>query len=67
MVCSSIVFIPGVMIYEFVKAWKATKGYQNQVKESLDGIFVIEFLEFLDFERYATLLTDVNICKSATG
>ena len=26
MVISSIIFIPGVMIYEFIKAWKATRS-----------------------------------------
>lgn len=31
MFASSIIFIPGVMIYEFIKAWKATRYYQNQV------------------------------------
>lgn len=31
MVCSSIIFIPGVMIYEFIKAWKATRTTQLEV------------------------------------
>jgi hypothetical protein len=27
----SLIFIPGVMIYEFIKAWKTTKCFHNQV------------------------------------
>jgi len=32
MVCSSIIFIPIIMIYEFIKAWKVTNSPQYQVK-----------------------------------
>ncbi|CAF3491483.1 unnamed protein product [Rotaria sp. Silwood1] len=35
MVCASIIFIPGVMIYEFIKAWKITKHYQNQISNDM--------------------------------
>jgi len=31
MVCSSLIFIPGVMIYEFIKAWRITGGPFYQV------------------------------------
>jgi hypothetical protein len=41
MFCSSIIFIPGVMIYEFIKAWKATKYYQNQVKKLSSGVLLL--------------------------
>ncbi|CAF3356174.1 unnamed protein product [Rotaria sp. Silwood2] len=30
-VCASLIFIPTIMIHEFIKAWKATKNYQNQI------------------------------------
>ena len=31
MVCSSLIFIPGVMIYELIKAWRITGRQQYQV------------------------------------
>ncbi|CAF1219759.1 unnamed protein product [Rotaria sp. Silwood1] len=32
MVCSSLISIPCVMVYEFIKAWKATNSLQYEVK-----------------------------------
>ena len=46
MVCASVIFIPGVMIYQWVKAWKATRYHQNQVTAGLNtrySKFVISF------------------------
>ncbi|CAF1274399.1 unnamed protein product [Rotaria sordida] len=30
-VCASVIFIPIIMIYELIKAWKVTKNNQNQI------------------------------------
>jgi hypothetical protein len=47
MVCSSIIFIPGIMIYEWIKAWKTTKYDQNHVKECLfEGFLLIVVFRF---------------------
>ncbi|CAF1064259.1 unnamed protein product [Rotaria sordida] len=46
MVSSSIIFIPGVMIYEFIKAWKATYRYDNQMS--------IEMPHYLRMLTYAS-------------
>ncbi|CAF2974178.1 unnamed protein product [Rotaria socialis] len=35
MVGSSLIFIPGVMIYEFFKAWKVTNRSQNQITDTM--------------------------------
>ncbi|CAF4053272.1 unnamed protein product [Adineta steineri] len=35
MVCSSIIFIPIIMIYEFIKAWKSTNSSQHQINENM--------------------------------
>jgi hypothetical protein len=32
MVCSSVIFLPSIMIYEFINAWKITTSLQYQVK-----------------------------------
>ena len=37
MVCSSLIFIPGVMIYELIKGWRITGRDQYQVNEPLSG------------------------------
>jgi hypothetical protein len=55
MVCSSIIFIPGIMIYELIKAWKATKYNQNQVKEFLLENFLLNFV--LKMPHYLRMLT----------
>jgi hypothetical protein len=59
MVCSSIIFIPGVMIYEFVKAWKATRISQNQVNECLIMIFIDDFFVKIsnNMPHYLRMLT----------
>ncbi|CAF3516884.1 unnamed protein product [Rotaria sp. Silwood1] len=46
MVSSSIIFIPGVMIYEFIKAWKATHRYDSQMS--------IEMPHYLRMLTYAS-------------
>ncbi|CAF3973020.1 unnamed protein product [Rotaria sp. Silwood1] len=35
MVCSSLIFIPSIMIYEFIKAWKITDSPDYQVAENM--------------------------------
>ncbi|CAF0862783.1 unnamed protein product [Adineta ricciae] len=35
MSCSSIAFIPGVMIYQMIKAWKVTKTHQSQISDDM--------------------------------
>ncbi|CAF5113280.1 unnamed protein product [Rotaria magnacalcarata] len=35
MVGSSLIFIPGIMIYEFFKAWKVTNRSQNQITDTM--------------------------------
>jgi len=59
MVCSSIIFIPGIMIYEFIKAWKATKHYQNQVNEFLLEDLLLNFVLKIanDMPHYLRMLT----------
>ncbi|CAF1249713.1 unnamed protein product [Adineta steineri] len=35
MVVASVIFIPAVMIYEFIKAWNATRNYQNEISNDM--------------------------------
>ncbi|CAF4279621.1 unnamed protein product, partial [Rotaria sordida] len=35
MVCSSLIFIPCIMVYEFIKAWKVTNSLQYKVIEHM--------------------------------
>ena len=63
MVGSSIVFIPGVMIYEMIKAWKVTKTHQSQVKPFILSFTTKVLLFFLslkisdDMPHYLRALT----------
>ncbi len=41
MVCSSVIFIPGIMIYEFIKAWKVTSNPLYQVKLLFFSLMIV--------------------------
>ncbi|CAF3893010.1 unnamed protein product [Rotaria sp. Silwood1] len=43
-VCASLIFIPIIMIHELIKAWKATKNYQNQI-----SIYMPHYLRMLTY------------------
>ncbi|CAF1299631.1 unnamed protein product [Rotaria sordida] len=46
MVCSSLIFIPCIMVYEFIKAWKVTNSLQYKVIEHMP-----HYLRMLTYAR----------------
>ena len=45
MVCASVIFIPGGIIVQLIRAWKATRHIQSEVKDISIAVF-ISFLLF---------------------
>lgn len=61
MVCSSVIFIPSIMIYEFIKAWKVTSNDQYQVETVFFVLIIFKLLFFIQIDEstphYLRMLT----------